>query len=460
MQFQLPNMPTIPCAAGGGCSLSGNEQLRYMSLSFVQPQSSGAQPLALNPDGIDPLVSSSGSTIVSLADTAFCTNANCTTPTSCAPNTPCYVTLVVGVGPSVRGLAGNCWTKGVGSAPSVGGACPVLQGNGYTVLDLSQFLAPGGSCPAGDTCFSTSQNLQLVLRETLPNMANFGCSGQSVPFNTAEYTNGGSGPAGLMGPFVPQVKYPAVASLPATAATPTLPSKSACGVLPSTPPMLTPSTALSLPGNIVQWPTFWPQSPLSPQGLYCGQGSQPTSPIINFAASLLGTEDWTTCATPSAACNYVYAIQAQTDAFLTATVPPLPVTIVGSGFGYLPEVLPYAVQSSQYLEIHDDMNGGGSWDTGTGSDDAACQIYIANWTDTSISVVANLPLGSFNQYLKGQILSPLSDASPLTLFPNIYNVQSCPIANGDKLTFYVTNPQTSGSASPLRVCVGTPGVCN
>jgi hypothetical protein len=40
LQFQLPDMPAIPCAVGQGCSLSGNEQLRYLSLSFVQQQSS------------------------------------------------------------------------------------------------------------------------------------------------------------------------------------------------------------------------------------------------------------------------------------------------------------------------------------------------------------------------------------------------------------------------------------
>jgi hypothetical protein len=45
-------------------------------------------------------------------------------------------------------------------------------------------------------------------------------------------------------------------------------------------------------------------------------------------------------------------------------------------------------------------------------------------------------------------LSPLSDVSPLTFFyPSTTNLaqsyQNCPVAAGDKLTFYVTNPETS-----------------
>ena len=472
MQFQLPNMPDTPCASG--CSLSGNEQLRYLSFSFVQPQSTGAEPLAMNPDGIDPLASSSGSTIISLADSAFCTNSDCTTP-ACAGSTPCYVTLIVGVGPSVSGVSGTttCWTAGVASGyvpPSP--ACAVEQGRGYTVLDLSQFTTAAGCTGA---CFSTSQNLQIVMRETLPNAqstaqpAPFNCSGQEVPFSTAEYTNADLLGAGLMGPYVPLVRPRVISGstgLPVHAPTPALPSASQCGVLPSAPPLLTPNTALSLPSNVVQWPTFWPQTPASAQSLYCGLGSQPTSPTISFAASLLGTEDWPTCTSPGLICNYVYALPDQTDAFTTPTLPPLPVDIVGSGFGYLPEVLPYAVQSSPYIEIADNGvgNGGSAWDTGAGgTGGASCQIYIANWTDTSISVLANLPIDAFNQYLVGTYLSPISDASPLTFFPNHatptpYNVQNCPLSNGDTLTFLVTNPQSGITSSSFPVCVGSPGI--
>ena len=57
-------------------------------------------------------------------------------------------------------------------------------------------------------------------------------------------------------------------------------------------------------------------------------------------------EDYSTCSPPGPACNSIHALLKQSDAFNTATAPPLPVTIVGTGFGYLLQTLPVAVSDS------------------------------------------------------------------------------------------------------------------
>jgi hypothetical protein len=66
LRFRMPVTPPTPCT--NGCSRSGNEQLRYMSLSFEGP---------------------SGSTLASLADSTFTQDPNG------------YVTLIVGTGASI-----------------------------------------------------------------------------------------------------------------------------------------------------------------------------------------------------------------------------------------------------------------------------------------------------------------------------------------------------------------------
>jgi hypothetical protein len=469
MRFQLPVYPDIPCTASG-CELTGSEQLRYWSLSFVQaPVTGSTDALTVDPDGVNPLTSAPP-TLVSLADTAFCTNSTCapTVPSSCA-TTPCYVELIVGTGATMNG---TLYPELLGSTAvgSIEGAIPVTTtntttldtvfsvylNNGYTVLDLSQING-----------FNTANPLQLVVRNTLPNTANFSCSGQTVPYGTALYTNV-PGPddsitgSSLMGPYIPLVDYPELSSLTSGANTTsgTLPSATYCGMnnIPG-PPYLTPATALSLTGDEeVQWPTYWPASSPSTQNLYCG-GSvvQPTSPTVYFAASLRPSpEDYTACSPPGPSCNYIYALSNQSDAFSSPTPPPLPVTIVGTGFGYLPQTLPAAVQSSSFLEIHDDMAAGGSWDT---NGPASCQMYIADWTDTSISLVANIPLSATDD-ASTDVLSPLSDISPLTFFTSAasQNTWNCPVANGDTLTFTVKNPQHTGATPGSdAVCVGTPG---
>jgi hypothetical protein len=170
--------------------------------------------------------------------------------------------------------------------------------------------------------------------------------------------------------------------------------------------------------------------------------------------------DYWTCSPPGPACNSISALLKQSDAFNTATPPPLPVTIVGTGFGYLPQTLPIAVSDSSYLEVSSNGVGSGTaWNT----NGTSCQMYIANWTDTSISLVANIPVGEAD--LDGQTgngtLSPLSDVSPLTFFSTSADspAWNCKVATGDTLTFTVTNPQHAGNGpSSAPVCVGTPAI--
>jgi len=82
IRFQAPTTPPTPCQSG--CSRSGNEQMRYVSLSFMI---------------------SDGSAIASLADTAFTEDAQG------------YTTIIVGTGSSVP-----TW---------------ITPANGYTFLDLT-----------------------------------------------------------------------------------------------------------------------------------------------------------------------------------------------------------------------------------------------------------------------------------------------------------------------------------
>jgi hypothetical protein len=82
IRFQIPTTPPTPCT--DGCSRSGTEQMRYMSLSFINP---------------------GGATIASLADSAFTQDATGN------------VTLIVGTGTTIPS-----W---------------ITPANGYTYMDLT-----------------------------------------------------------------------------------------------------------------------------------------------------------------------------------------------------------------------------------------------------------------------------------------------------------------------------------
>lgn len=152
IRFQLPTTPPTPCM--DGCSRSGTEQMRYVSLSFQSP---------------------GGVTLASVADSAFVQQTLSGTPTTSGG----YVTLIVGTGATIPS-----W---------------ITAANYYTFLDL--------------TTINTYQNLNLLaLRNILP-ASTFNCTGQYVPYRELEYTP----PGGLMGGYLPVVDYPLASSLPRTA---------------------------------------------------------------------------------------------------------------------------------------------------------------------------------------------------------------------------------------------------
>jgi len=165
IRFRAPSTPPTPCT--DGCSRSGDEQMRYLSLSFIIP---------------------GGTTIASLADTAFTKDANG------------YATVIVGTGAGIP-----AW---------------ITPANGYTFFDLT--AAP-----------NFAQLSLLDLRQISP-ATTFNCAGQFVPYRTGAETPGGS----LMGDYMPVVDFPRAATLPQSAGElPELP----CDVFPTSRPGMRPN---------------------------------------------------------------------------------------------------------------------------------------------------------------------------------------------------------------------------
>jgi len=153
IRLRLPTTPPTPCT--DGCTRSGNEQTRYMSLSFIDFTSTYC---------------GCNTTVASLADSAFTVTGN---PQG-------YATLIVGTGATIP-----TW---------------ITPANGYTFLDLT-------------TIKGYQQFNNLVMRNILPN-STFGCSGFVVPYLADEYTPTGN----LTSDYAPVVDYPVASTLPATAA--------------------------------------------------------------------------------------------------------------------------------------------------------------------------------------------------------------------------------------------------
>lgn len=373
-------------------------------------------------------------------------------------------------------------TQGVQPVANATGGNPdysVWTVNGYTVLDLSHlgFAAP------------FSNPLLLTIRSTLPD-SHFRCSGSAVPFSTAEYTNlvvnGAATGSGLMGPYAPLVDYVNPNTLPAAAPTQIpLPALKYCGILPPTPPnlntpALSPNNDCTSSGQFcVDFPNqYWPSNTThhSSPNLNCPD-TKPDQPptAIYFVATQFPTPALTHALDTGDSCNTTQqpnpcnqiVVQGTQNTELPGGVAwqaPLPLTIVGSGFGTLAQ-LPYAgpanslpgTSGSPLLTIADDGNSSGgttAWNT----NGSACQMYIADWRDSSISLIANLPVNvhdSYQQaYLLPAVLSPLWDYSPLTFSaaagcPVSYNTST---GKGDNLTIAVTNPQT-GNQSIIQVTV-------
>lgn len=179
LRFRAPTTPPTPCT--NGCSRSGNEQMRYMSVSFQVP---------------------GGATLASVADSCPANPVNPCIPLTQDANG--YVTLVVSTG-----TAQPSW---------------VTPANGYTWLDLSK----------GPNYLQLNQ---IAIRHILP-ASTFDCAAQVVPYKTGEAT---AAAAGLMGLYSPWVDYPVAANLPSTASALTGPDS--CSLFPAGPPAPITSTS-------------------------------------------------------------------------------------------------------------------------------------------------------------------------------------------------------------------------
>jgi len=471
MRFKLPpHTPGTPCAdtppASAGCTLNSNAALRYWSLTLwqQQPPSFPVDFYNADPDGIAPNASGAKAvSIISLADSAFTVTGG-------------YVTLLVAAGASLplalqQASASMGIQQGV-QPESVAGMYSAWVADGYNVVSLHPFA--GGESPT----FDTSVPLMMTLRNTLP-ASTFGCSGAAVPFFTAEYTAGG----GMMGPYVPQVDFVDPNSLPTPIS---LPTAGSCGEIPDllpagNGPLYLSGGACGSGSNCVDWPgQTWAEDPSSASPALGCCGTTAGSPVIDFVATQFPVPvDASTTLYPTSLqdCSDAYGSQTtpcsqivyqypQGTGVSSGTLqPPTPITIVGSGFGYLPN-LPQTMQTcttscgSNYLRIQNNGAASGlAWDT---NDGASCQVYIADWSDTTISIIANLPIGITDLY-SGATLSPLSDFSPLTLMPTSSTPPenfACPITYadgvGDTLTLTITNPQ-SGASQNIPWGVSAPG---
>ena len=302
LRFRVPTTPPTPCT--NGCARSGNEQMRYMSVSFDVP---------------------GGGTLASVPDSCPVNSLIACSPLIQDPNG--YVTLIVGTG-----VAQPSW---------------VTPANGYTWLDLTK-------AASGDYHLLN----QIMIRNILP-ATSFTCAGEYVPYKTGQATTAG---AGLMGLYAPVIDYPAAATLPQTASPVTGPGS--CAAMPIGPGEASPLCAVQLPG------------------------------LPQIAAVT------TQCPLPG--CSQVVA-QPQ---------PPIAILAVSGGFGSFPLGLPY-LGNSNFVQITDTTQ---NWSAGyTGN---ACTVQVGEWSDTAISLVANVNQNGV-----------------------------CPLAAGDQVTVTVWNPQTLASAS-------------
>jgi hypothetical protein len=153
IQFPFPSVPDIPCTAGSSCSLTGAENLRYLSLALQGP-SGGSSRL----------------TLAAIADTNFVKDPNGN------------VTLVIGLGAT--------------PPPTLTAA------NGYTYLDLT-----------GNPNLSMLE--RFYIRNILPNPL-FLCADGNVPFYSMEYNPEGGymGPNVPTMSFVTAAQIPSVPPVP------------------------------------------------------------------------------------------------------------------------------------------------------------------------------------------------------------------------------------------------------
>ena len=317
MQFQVPTTPPTPCT--DGCSRSGSEQMRYMSVSFEV---------------------TGGGTLASLPDSCPANPVSPCTPLVQTANG--YVTLVVGTG-----TPQPSW---------------VTAANGYTWIDLSQLGNPN------------YVNLnEIAIRHILPSSF-FGCAAQLVPYKTEQPTTQNGQVSGLMGQYAPLISYPVATTLYTTAPPfPATHEPSGCDVFPDGPPQNGVTGCEVLPAN-------------------------PTA--ISAVVSQ--------CAAPG--CSGI-------------TVQPAPpIAIQGAGFGSFPLGLPYKGDTN-FVRIDDTTQGWSAGNTGN-----ACTVTIGEWSDSLVSLVANVNQNG-----------------------------ACPMAANDSLSVTIWNPQTLTSSSMTTTVLAQTG---
>jgi hypothetical protein len=496
-----PAMPSYNCQGHpGSCVLPGSQTaLRYMSLTFgYQPGGQGS--IIDDIDGENPTVTTDSTSLVSLADAAFNAAATFNSSTNVYPAQ--YVSLVVNVNPVLGGASlpiGLSYTP-QGATTSTGydvtstaimqGAGPVTTGsNNFTawvnsfgssyqplvVLDLTQFEQfYSASCTGTPPNVQCTIPLVLTLRSTVlgpdPNnqMEPFTCSAFNVPYSTAAYTNADDLGGGFMGPYLPLASYPTVSSL-LTPSPPlgsgSFPSEGSCTALSVNSPHPFPSGNLANISQLSQFPVqYFSNSAQAPPYLNCGNGSSTFLPEIYYAGTQFTVEAVASgepgyvpppsfsatspCDYPDAASGglntnpCIQIIQQATEnESTTAYQPPLPLTIIGKGFGYL-SGLPQASGSPNYLTIQDNTAG---WVTTSG----ACQVFILDWNDTLISVLLGLPPNHTVKNGEGQFLNPLADMSPASFFQGTSGTVGCAVKPGDSLTVTVANPQQPANTGSL-----------
>jgi len=234
IQFRVPTTPPTPCVTG--CSRSGSEQMRYMSISF---QTSG------------------GGTLASLPDSCPQNPLSPCTPLVQDPNG--NVNLVVGTG-----VTQPSW---------------VTAANGYTWLDLSKLA-------------NYTELNEIAIRHILPSSW-LNCATQQVPYKTGEATSGGNG---LMGLYSPVITQPLAANLPPTAVAPTCPkgspSCSTCASYPSGPPAATsqadPACGI-LPANATLITKVVTQCAIPPAAPGCDEVIVQSSPPLSIVGQGFGS---------------------------------------------------------------------------------------------------------------------------------------------------------------------------
>ncbi len=269
-----------------------------------------------------------------------------------------YVTLLISVGANIpsalqQSSAGMGTQNGV-QPETVGGLYSAWVVDGYNVVNVHAFSS-----------FDNSVPLLMTLRNTMP--AGFNCSGAAVPFFTAEYTASG----GMMGPFLPPVDFVDPTTLTSPPGTTSgLPPASACATIPDlltsgNGPLSLNSTTYDCesPSKCVTWPgQTWPEDddayPTSP-ALVCCSTTPAGTPQINFVATqfpvpldasntTLYPSSLQDCYEPFASqtspCSQIVYQSMQWSGAPSGALPPTPITIVGSGFGYLP-TLPQLIES-------------------------------------------------------------------------------------------------------------------